>query len=164
MKIWFFIFSVLLSSQVFSQKKIASWKVTVSTDSLLIGNRLKVNFTLKNAKGRNFVPPNFSGFKVVMGPNQSSSMSVINGVVSQESSFSYVLEPIEEGSYYIEPASIEVGGDPLETAPLEVIVFPNPDGIIQQDLEPELRWDQLPWDPPKEKPLKGKKKKKIYKI
>ncbi|MEZ4980116.1 MAG: hypothetical protein R2769_00715 [Saprospiraceae bacterium] len=34
-----------------------------------------------------------------------------------------------EGSYFIEPASIEVDGV-METLPLEVNVYPNPDGIV----------------------------------
>jgi len=158
-----FILSICASLNTIAQDKITSWEVNLNTDSLLMGNRLKVTFTLKNAKGRNFEAPGFDGFSLVMGPSQSTSMSIINGDMTQEQSYTYELEPIEEGTYYIEPAAISINGEIVETAPTEVIVFPNPDGIIQNEREAPLRWNELPWEPPKGK-LNEKKKKKIYKI
>ena len=158
-----FILSILTFTTGIAQDKITSWETSLNTDSLLMGNRLKVTFTLKNANGKNFQPPSFNGFTVVMGPNQSSSMSIVNGDMTREQSYTYMLEPIAEGNYYIEPAAIAINGDIIETDPLEVIVFPNPDGIIQDSEESPLRWNQLPWESPKRK-MDGRKKKKIYKI
>lgn len=145
-----------------AQKEAPSWEVQVSTDSLLMGNQLKVSFILKNGEGRQFEAPNFVGFQVVGGPNQSSSMTVINGQMSRESSYSYYLMPVEEGNYYIEPAIITIDGAPLETPPLEVIVFPNPDGVKQPIPNQGLQWNALPWEKPEAPRLDGKKKRKIY--
>lgn len=163
MKSLLILISLFIGSVSNAQDQVSSWEATVSTDSLLLGNHLKITFTLKNTAGGKFVAPNFNGFNIIGGPNQNTSMSFINGKMSQESSYSYILEPVEEGTYFVEPASIEINGEVVETSPIEVIVFPNPDGIRQNIEEAPLHWDQLPWTPP-EKKIQGKKKKRIYKI
>jgi hypothetical protein len=146
----------------------ATFTLEVSSDSVLLGNSLAVRFTLKNADGNDFTPPAFEGFEV-NGPNVSSSMSIVNGEVSQQLSYTYYLKPLEAGNYYIEPASISAGKEVLETAPFEVIALPNPDGIVT---EPELDGSQFKFhfDPkdllsPKDlKKEKKKKKRKTYKM
>jgi hypothetical protein len=106
--------------------------VEVSSDSILMNNYFTVSFTLENAEGANFMPPAFDEFEVASGPNTSSSMSIMNGKVSQKVTYTYYLRPRDIGNYFIEPASIESDEGVLETLPREVIVLPNPDGIIQQ--------------------------------
>ncbi|MCG8327823.1 MAG: BatD family protein [Chitinophagales bacterium] len=106
--------------------------VTISSDSILMGNMIKVAFTLENGDGNDFQAPGFGEFDVVSGPNISNSFSMINGDVKQSIAYTYYIQPRDIGNYYIEPASIAVGGEVLETIPYEVIVVPNPDGIIQQ--------------------------------
>jgi hypothetical protein len=140
---------------------------TVSSDSILLGNYFEVQFELKDGKGKNFQTPSFTAFDVVGGPNQSSSMRIINGEVTQSMSFTFYLEPKETGNFYIEPASIEVDGKVLETQPLQVIVVPNPDGVIQrpQGQEREGDWMQPFWENerPRE-PEPPKKKRKTYRL
>jgi len=139
--------------------------VQVGSDSILLGNYFEVKFILENAKGRNFSAPEFENFSIVGGPNQSSSFSMINGEVSQSLSYSYFLQPISEGNFYIEPASIEVDGSFLESAPMEIIVAPNPDGIIQNPNQEQLRNQPLikePWN--SKPPEKREKKRKTYKL
>ncbi|MCB0661132.1 MAG: BatD family protein [Saprospiraceae bacterium] len=126
--------SISSSLQAQSQKN-PVFTVEINRDSVLMGNAFKVTFLLENGKGLNFQVPEFKDFEVVGGPNQSSSFSMVNGDVSQKMSYSFFLSPKMEGSFFIEPASIEVGGKVLETLPMEVNVYPNPDGIIQQDDE-----------------------------
>lgn len=118
-----------------AQQDEVRFTVEVSTDSLLMGNALQVRFILENGQGQDFQAPYFEGFKVVSGPNYSSSMSIVNGRTTQRLTYTFHLVPEDIGNYYIEPASIKIGEKYLETAPMEVIVFPNPDGI-QQDLPP----------------------------
>ena len=127
--------------QAFGQKE-AIFYVSVNTDSLLLGNYVAVTFKLENGKGQSFTAPNLEEFAVVSGPSTSSQYSMINGEVSQSISYTYQIKPAEVGSYYIQPASIEVAGEILETNPIEIIVYPNPDGIIQS---PEMREDDF-WD------------------
>ena len=109
----------------------ATFEVMFSSDTLLLGNQIKVQFVLKNATGSNFTGPQFDGFRVISGPNSSQSYSSFNGQVSQSISYTYYLEPIDVGNYYVDPASIEVEGDYLETEPVMIIVMPNPDGVRQ---------------------------------
>ncbi len=106
--------------------------VEVSTDSVLLGNYIHVSFRLENAKGTEFVAPVFEGFSVISGPNVSSSFSMMNGEVTQSVAYNYYLEPKDIGNFYISPASIDVGESILETMPIEILVVPNPDGIIQK--------------------------------
>lgn len=121
----------LLNTLVAAAQKDANFTVTVSTDSILMDNYLEVTFKLENASAQAFTPPSFEGFQVLSGPNTASSMSIVNGTMTQSISYSYYLKPNDIGNYYIPPASIEADGNVLETAPLEVGVFPNPDGIQQ---------------------------------
>lgn len=123
-----------------------SFSVKVNHDSLLMGNQLKVTFSLANAQGSDFVAPEFEGFEVVSGPNMSSSMQVVNGAVSQSVSYTYYLKPIEPGVFFVGPASIQVDGQYLETLPIEILVAPNPDGIQQKDLEQRGMDLAMPFD------------------
>lgn len=157
-------------SLVFAQD--AKFSVSVSSDSILLGNYVKVTFSLKNAKGDNFQSPEFEGFQIVSGPNMSSNFSMINGEVSQSVSYTYYIEPKNIGNHFIQPASIETENHVLETLPIEVMVVPNPDGIIQNPEETEDRFNKF--DPfqdfpsfektPPTTPKKKKKKRKTYRI
>lgn len=134
MKKFFSCTALIFTSLIFafSQEKPVKFTVTVSTDSILMDNFFEVKFTLENANGKNFEAPDFDKhFNVVSGPNFSTSMSMMNGDMTQSMTITYYLEPREIGDYYIMPASVEADGKILETVPLEVLVVPNPDGIKQ---------------------------------
>ena len=114
------------------QAQDVNFSVTVNNDSILAGNQIAVQFSLENAQGTDFYFPDFdNGLVKVGGPNMSSQMSFISGQSSQSVSYTFYLQADEVGDFYIEPASVKVGDDYLETAPLLVRVHPNPDGIIQ---------------------------------
>ncbi len=132
MKNALFVFGFLFSSiTLFGQDEIR-FTVSVNTDSILMGNALEVKFTLEGASGRNFAPPLFNGFTIVSGPNTSSNQSFVNGQMTQRITYTYYLRPNDVGSYYIEPASIEAAQLVLESEPIQVMVYPNPDGVTQQ--------------------------------
>ncbi|MEZ4956065.1 MAG: BatD family protein [Saprospiraceae bacterium] len=127
------LFSLMFLTSSFGQEKPVTFTVSLSTDSILMDNYFEVKFTVENADGKNFEAPDFSeNFEVVSGPNFSSSVSMLNGEVTQSMYITYYLRPKDIGAYYILPASVQANGQILETAPLEVFVHPNPDGI-QQD-------------------------------
>lgn len=175
MKNW--IITFLLSLAVFAAgaQENAGFTLSVSTDSLLMGNRLQVVFTLENAQATDFRPPSFEGFYIVSGPNMSSSFSMINGEVTQRASYTYYLEPVDAGNFFIEPASVQVGDTFLETEPKEILVVPNPDGIRQElpDMDGgfEFRFGEKLLPPPlfregepaRPRPQE-KKKRKTYKL
>ncbi|MGB1218040.1 MAG: hypothetical protein ACPG5P_09195, partial [Saprospiraceae bacterium] len=61
----------------FAQK--VSFYATSDAKQVVKGGYLEVKFTLENANGVDFRPPNFDGFKQVSGQNVSSKTSNING-------------------------------------------------------------------------------------
>lgn len=171
--------SLLFGAFLLTAQKNPVFKVEISKDSILMDNYFEVKFTLENADSRQFTPPTFEDFQVLSGPNTSSSMSIVNGDVSQSISYSYYLKPKDIGNYYIAPASIETDGQTIESEPIEVIIHPNPDGIIQN---PPRRKSRMfdPFDddffkeferrmpmpephPKQEEPEKKKKKKRVAK-
>jgi len=83
--------------------------MAVSKDKLGLNERLRVDFTM-NKDGDNFNPPDFNGFRILMGPSQSISSSWINGVRSYSKSYSYTLSPTKKGTLTIEQSSIVIAG------------------------------------------------------
>jgi hypothetical protein len=76
-----------------------------------VGEQFTVMWTL-NSGGGEFSAPPFDGFYKLMGPqtSYSSNTQIINGRMSQETSYSYVfyLQAMSEGKYVIPPASVRV--------------------------------------------------------
>ena len=72
------------------------------------GEQFTIMWTV-NAGGGEFTAPLFSGFYKLMGPqtSYSSSTQIINGKVSNETSYSYVyyLQGVKEGKFVIAPAT-----------------------------------------------------------
>jgi len=95
---------------------------SVSKKNVRVGERFQVSFTLANGKGKEFDPPEFEGFQVLSGPNQSTSMNFINGNFSQSISYNYVLQATKEGELTIGAAFIVAGGNQLRADPITVYV------------------------------------------
>jgi len=146
------------------------FSVSISPDTILMGNSFRVEYKIENAARPDFQPPTFEDFKIVGGPNQSSSMMMVNGEVTQSVTYSYYLEPAMEGQFYLPPAKAVLTDNTLFTEPLEVIVLPNPEGIIQQpETTSSFGWDsdffRMPELPKRKSPAtKPKKKRKTYKL
>ncbi len=96
---------------------------TTDASQLLQNSHFEVSFTLSNANGTNFVPPDLSQFQILAGPNKSSSMQVINGVVSSEMTYAYTLRAKTTGKLTIKPASIKVNNKTLSSNELTVEVL-----------------------------------------
>ena len=89
------------------------------------GSQFRVSFSV-NANASSFRGPNFKGFSVLSGPNQSQSSNtqIFNGRSSSqiELSFSYVLQAGTVGKYTIGQASVVVSGQSYKTNPYTVTV------------------------------------------
>ena len=116
-----FTFTLLLFGQE------VSFSSAVSADTILQGNILKVRFEIKNTEGK-FESPSFEEWNLVSGPNSSSQYSMINGHVTQSSSYEYILQAPEEGVHVIGAATLTDGEQTLSTEPLTIIILPNPEG------------------------------------
>ncbi len=96
-----------------------SFEMKLSKSKLGINERLRVDFEM-NRDGDNFIPPDFEGFKVVMGPSQSISSSWMNGVRSYSKTYSYTLSPTTRGKFAIRQATIVIDGETYKSLPQEV--------------------------------------------
>ncbi len=103
-----------LGAQVVFQAK-------VSKNRMGINERLTVSFEM-NQNGDNFSPPSFKGFRVVGGPNQSTSNTWINGKRSFSRSYTYFLTPSRKGNIRIEQATIEIDHKIYKTTPITIEV------------------------------------------
>ncbi|WP_428741483.1 BatD family protein [Tenacibaculum sp.] len=101
----------------------AALTATVSKNKLGVNQRLRIEFSINKQGADNFKEPNFTNFKVVGGPSQSVSQSWVNGKVSFNQSYTYILQPIRKGEFDIPPASIEIDGKTLTSNPIKVIVL-----------------------------------------
>lgn len=107
-----------------------TFEMNLSKDVLGINERLRVDFTM-NRDGDNFVPPDFEGFRVLMGPSQSISSSWVNGVRSFSKTYTYTLAPTARGKFIIKQATIVIKGETYKSLPKEVEVtaaVERPDG------------------------------------
>jgi hypothetical protein len=98
-----------------------TFEMKLSKPKLGLNERLRVDFVM-NRDGDNFNPPDFSGFKVIMGPSQSISSSWINGVRSYSKSYSYTLSPTAKGKFTIKQSTIVIGSETYKSLASEVEV------------------------------------------
>lgn len=94
---------------------------TASKQSVATGEQFQITYSF-NASGRSFQGPDLSEFQVLSGPNQSTSMQIINGNVSQSVSFSYYLAAKNPGTFKIGPASIEYEGKRIASNVIQLSV------------------------------------------
>ena len=107
-----------------------TFEMNLSKEVLGINERLRVDFTM-NRDGDNFVPPDFEGFRVLMGPSQSISSSWVNGVRSFSKTYTYTLAPTARGKFTLKQATIVIKGETYKSLPKEVEVtaaVDRPDG------------------------------------
>ena len=93
----------------------------VSKRNLGLNERLRVDFIM-NQNGDDFTPPDFSGFRVVGGPNQSISNSWVNGKRSFSKTYTYFLTPKKKGALKIKQATINIEGEVYKTTPVDITV------------------------------------------
>lgn len=112
---WFLILGTgnILLAQKFS--------ASVNKNKVGVGEVFQLDFSI-NTNGKDFTPPSLHDFNVHSGPNQSTSMQIINGAVSQSISLSYYLSAKKEGTFTIGSASIETGSNTLRSNPITITV------------------------------------------
>ncbi len=100
---------------------------TASVDNTTVGvnDQFQASFTFsgKDVNGiKSFKPPDFKGFMIISGPNQSTSMQIINGAVSASATYSYYLQARSTGKLTVGSATIDYSGKTFATQPLEITV------------------------------------------
>jgi len=101
-------------------------KVTSDKNPALIGEQILIKYIV-NAKSKNFIGPNFSGFKLLSGPNSSSSSSYsfVNGKSKSEvtTTYSYYLSPLKEGTLIIPSATVFVNDKEIISEPVSIKIL-----------------------------------------
>ncbi len=114
-----FNFNLNLNPTVYAQ----SFTASVQNSTVTEGEPFEVSFTFQGSDINslsNFVAPNFGGLKIISGPNQSTSMQIINGNVSASRTTSFIVVAPNIGKYTIGSASIEFRGQKLKTEPIQI--------------------------------------------
>ena len=86
-----------------------------SKTKVAVGESFQISFSL-NSSGSNFKAPALNDFDVYSGPNQSTSMSYVNGSMSQSITLSYIIAAKKEGKINIGPASVNVNGTTIQSS------------------------------------------------
>lgn len=136
------LFFLLLQPLIYSQS------LTASTGETTVGDnqRFQVSFTFegKDINGlKNFKPPTFENFMILSGPNQSTSIQIINGAQSGSLSYNYIIQPKGTGKFTIGKASIEAGGEVFESQPLEITVVKGKIQSKKQDENTEVSNEEI---------------------
>ncbi len=107
---------ILFSTDMLAQKLTGS-----APSQVQVGQRFRVTREL-NAGGSDFVAPEISDFRVLGGPNQSTSMQYVNGSMSQSISYSFVLEAKNEGEFKLGSAKIRSNGKTITSNEINIRV------------------------------------------
>lgn len=151
--------SAFILTALVVQAQDVKFTVEISSDTLLVGNYFELKYTVENASMDNFDPPKLQHHHIVGGPNTSTQMSFVNGEMSQSASYTYFIEPADIGSYTIPPAYLTTDDGNLEAPPIDIIVLPNPEGIVQPPHQIGIKFDQMNAKPQaEEKPKRPRKK------
>ena len=106
----------------YSQKFLAK----VDKNEVGLYDQFKITYTFSSADLNaleKFIPPRFEKFIVLSGPNQSTSVRIVNGAVSSEVSYTYYLQPRELGEFEIEPAEIVYNRQSFKSESIKINVL-----------------------------------------
>ena len=94
---------------------------SVNKNPVGTGDIVEITFSI-NGNSERFSPPQFPGFQVAGGPNESQSMEIVNGNSSVSMSYSYDLMAVKEGEFTIGPATTICNGHTYSTNPVKIKV------------------------------------------
>ncbi len=113
----------LCNSSVLLSQSNVSFEAAISTKEVVVGLPFELTFTLKNAEGLRFTPPNFFGFRTG-GISESRSMGFIKGQSTSSQTWSVELTATKPGAFTIGSATVVSGGKTLSTKPLTINALP----------------------------------------
>jgi len=114
------------------------FSATVNRNTVSVGERIQITFSI-STDGSNFRAPDFNNFRVISGPNMSQSVSIVNGAMSRNVSYSYTMIAEREGEFTINPATITVSGNQIKSNPITIRVLPESEAIREQRRQEDQR-------------------------
>jgi hypothetical protein len=134
-KILIFVIGIMfLCGKAFSQ----SFTASVSNNPIGLDEQFEISFTFSGQDINNltnFQAPSFKDFIPLSGPNQSTSMQIINGAVSGSRTFSYYLQARNIGKFTIGSASIVNKDQTLKSNPITI-------EVVKGSAKPKQNQDQ----------------------
>lgn len=135
------VFSLLLC--LFSLAALADITVKLQAPrQAIVGQRMRISYVVNSTDVEDIQIDDIPGFEVLYGPSTStqSSFTMVNGKTSQNCSttLSYMLQPLEQGTFRIPAATIICGGKSYKSNSAEIEVLegdeePDPSsGLSQQ--------------------------------
>jgi hypothetical protein len=94
---------------------------TASKRQVAVGERFQISFSI-NSSASSFTPPDLGAFDILSGPNQSTSVQIVNGNYAQALTYSYIISARKEGKFNIGPATIIVGNGKIKSNGFEIEV------------------------------------------
>ena len=99
-------------------------RLEISSDTVGVGGIISVSIVIENASLKKAINPAFEGF-LVDGPSTSTSMSMINGVTTNSSSYIYNLRAKNVGEFSLGSLKIETDKGVFYTEPSKIVVLEN---------------------------------------
>ncbi len=134
--------AVLCQQIIFAQEFTASVNETTVADN----ERFQVSFTFSGSSINNlskFSPPAFENFIILSGPNQSTSIQIINGAQSASLTYNYVVQPKSVGTFTIGSASITQEGNTYKTEAIKITVVKGADKPKQQKNDDQISESEI---------------------
>lgn len=94
-----------------------SFTASVDKNPVALNDNFKLILTLENANG-NINPPDLKDFKLIFGPAKSTNYQFVNGQSSSSISFTYTLQPRQEGVFTISEAVAETDKGTFKSKPI----------------------------------------------
>ena len=116
-----FLIMILCQAAVIAQ----TFNASVSNTTVGVSDQFQISFTFsgQDINGiKSFTPPNFYNFMILSGPNESTSMQIINSSVSGSKTYSYYLQAKGMGKFTIQSASINYNGKIFKSNPVAITV------------------------------------------
>ncbi len=99
------------------------FQTVVTPTEALPKEYIQLDYVIENAESvDDFATPTFNRFKIVQGPSQSSSTTVINGTVSRSNTISYILQPLDIGKFAIPGATAIINGKTMRSNSVAVTI------------------------------------------
>lgn len=132
--------------------------LAISRDTVLLGNAFYVQYSFDSKDGQITTP--LINPSMIIGQTFKSSTSIINGEVKAIHKQRYLIQPTQEGLFYIPPTSLKSDSqlNNEETPEVTIYVKANPQNI---EMDPE---DDSSWQFNEVKPVIGSSKRKSKKL
>lgn len=93
-------------------------------DVVVVGDQFRLSYTVNTKNVKDLRVPSIKNFEILMGPNRSYSVNIINGDKTETLTFTYILMATTEGTFNISGATITADGNQMISNSVQIKVLP----------------------------------------